>query len=85
MLDVIVRYVLASFRRGQPALCFVVNALQCLSCWVCGFGFSAGSFAVWLPHESLSLSLSSSPGHEGVTKPLGRKGPPVVRGAIGGA
>ena len=30
----------------------------------------------------LSLSLSSSPGHEGVAKPLGRKGPPVVHRGI---
>ena len=32
---------------------------------------------------SLSLSLSSSPGHEGLSKPLGLVGPPDVCGGIG--
>ena len=35
--------------------------------------------------RSLSLSLSSSPGHEGCLKPLGREGPPDVFGGFGGA
>ena len=33
---------------------------------------------------ALSLSLSSSPGHEGLLNPLGRAGPPDVRGALEG-
>ena len=34
--------------------------------------------------SSLSLSLTSSPGHEGSAKPLGLVAPPDVRGAFGG-